>query len=137
IEVIMALALTGFVLMMGFTLLRIFQQTHIRYRQKVNEAYTLSLVERELQQQIPQATRLQWLPAPDRGLALLNKTDSLVAQFTWLDSTLAYQKADIRDTFTLRGTFSMLPDSQTLIWYDSLRGLEHKVYLFLSSQALP
>lgn len=135
IEVLMSLALTGFVIMMGFSVLQIFQHGHQRYRQKVDRCYTQSILLHQLAQDVLLTRSVERLPAPLRGIQLMSRQDSMWRRYHWTDSLLCYQRNELRDTFALRGNFSYVPDSALLIWHDSSLGLEYRVYHLLESAA--
>lgn len=136
VEVLVALALTGFVLMMGFRGQGIIGKGLLRYQEKVGIAYSLSQLEAVLAKEIRSASNIEYLPAPMRGLTFGAGREGLDLHMKWEQQALILQRDQWLDTLPLQGSFLLLPDSQLLIWYDSLSGMPHQFWIPPGSQAL-
>ena len=119
LEILIALALTSAVLTLGFFSFRTFLQFQIRYEQKVNATYDTALIHHQLQQDLRKATQLQ---LQGGNVLLFDANQELLIRYQSEDSILLRFVDQRVDTLFGKGTLSIHPNQQSLIWTDPLTG---------------
>lgn len=99
IEMLVALALTGSVLVLGFGVYRLFGDWVKRYSQQIEHAADFALLEKQIRLDMGRVNTMEW----KEGVLLLNEEATPVLQYIRNDSQLIRKSSYSQDTFAFIG----------------------------------
>ena len=110
LEMLVALALTGSVLVLGFGLYRLFGDWVKRYQQQIERAADFALLEKQIRLDMGRAEAIEW----QNGIILLNEQAIPILQYSRNDSQLIRRSSFEQDTFAFIGDWQYQENGWTI-----------------------
>ena len=134
LEMMIALSLTGLVLLMGSGVYRIFISFQKRYEQKMEHTRELSMLSSQLKKDF----FASWDISPRKnGFTLLKRNGEPLFSYAFADYLIIRSHLLSTDTLFFNGIWQADPETQTLLLQDSLTGLPFTFYLPERAAAKP
>lgn len=123
IEIMMALALTGIVLVMGGYIYKIFTDFQYRYQERIDRTYDTAILHHQLHQDLTHAWQLEAIP---NGFILQNRKGEPQISYYQTNGYLIRSWDEVSDSLPFQGI--LLSGTTGIELQDSISGLSHHFY---------
>ena len=120
-EVMMTMALLAILVLLGYKIFGIVEQSLYRYTTRIEQTYDQASLELIIRKDIQQAQEIETMPSGDICMITSYNKPKICLEKT--DSLLIRKYVSQRDTFAFQGSWKWDPVKQTLMLEDTLNDL--------------